>query len=115
MFALDGNFTKKGTKRQRKKYLQKKEAREACKKNKIRQIHSVRLPCKCKKLCFQKFTEQLRNEINEKYWNKNYTERKSFLNNMVESLPVLRRRSKSAEVKKTQQKSIILKTKLAKG
>ncbi|GFR64323.1 hypothetical protein ElyMa_005503900 [Elysia marginata] len=49
-------------------------------------------PCKCVKKCFEKFTEQQRQELNDKYWTlPSYNVRKQWLNEHIERYDVQRR------------------------
>ena len=69
-------------------------------------------PCKCsKRKCFEKFTEQWRKEINEKFWSlPGYNERKQWLNEHLKRDDVKRRRVGPSKgvFKKTETRTYIL-------
>lgn len=94
---LEKGFTKKGEIRKRKKYLVCKKDRKEFFLQKTIKCHEVKPPCKCKKECFKKINATIRQELNKKYWNKTFTEKKAFLGHYTETVNITKRRSSSSE------------------
>lgn len=86
-------YTKKGTPRLRKKSTYTKHEKDNLRKDKYINKHKTKLPCvNCRLKCVDNITDNLREDINKKFNELEWKERRNFILNYCEKTGVKRRR-----------------------
>lgn len=97
----DGNFTKTGELRKRKRYEKTKLERKEEQARKQREKHYIRPGCVvCHRRCKALFNKDHRTSINTQYWSMNWQERRIFVSSNVDVHDVKRRRGSAESARK---------------
>lgn len=115
VFETEDLYTKAGNLRKRRKYNVNLNTRKRIRLNKLKEDHKPLPSCdsdKCKKKCNFKISQFQRCDINKKFWDLSWLERRTYIFNTCKRFAVKRRPNSAESEKNTIRLSIFFLTKV---